>query len=284
MSIHSLPGQPRPEPYELRVRAARPRLRPYVLGWAGFRTPATAGQPTRMLPLNAATLIVDFTGAGAFVTGPRSAATLVPQALWRHGVAVGLTPAGMAALTGTPMSEVAGAAAVPLEDLLGARQSGELAGRLAEQAGWAERFALLERWLATRLRPAGPDDLIMRAWRRLQQPPDARRLQEPPDARTREPGGRVTVEGVAAELGVSRRYLELGFRRAVGLSPKTVARVARFQRAVRALSRPAAALDEAALACGYADQPHLTREVRAMAGMTPGQLFAFVQDTGAAAH
>ncbi|WP_222107492.1 helix-turn-helix transcriptional regulator [[Actinomadura] parvosata] len=122
----------------------------------------------------------------------------------------------------------------------------------------------------------------MRAWRRLQEPPDGQ-LSEP-GRKLREPGGRVTVEGVAAELGVSRRYLELGFRRVVGLSPKTVARVARFQRAVRALSRPAAVLDEAAVACGYADQPHLTREVRAMAGMTPGQLFAFVQDTGTAAH
>ncbi|SPL90723.1 unnamed protein product [[Actinomadura] parvosata subsp. kistnae] len=135
MSIHSLPARPRPEPYEVRVRAARPQLRPYVLGWAGFRTPAVAGQPTRMLPLNAATLIVDFTGAGAFVTGPRSAAALVPQALWRHGVAVGLTPAGMAALTGTPMREVAGAAAVPLEELLGARQAASWPG------GWRSRRA-----------------------------------------------------------------------------------------------------------------------------------------------
>ncbi|UBU10239.1 helix-turn-helix transcriptional regulator [Nonomuraea gerenzanensis] len=307
-SIHSLPEHPRPEPYQSVARASGPRLRPYVLGWAGFRAPAGAEQPTRMLPLNAATLIVDFTAMRAIVTGPRAAATLWPYSLWRHGVAVGLTPAGMSALLGVPMREVAGTA-VPLEDLLGGVRAEELTGRLVETASWAGRFGALERWLAASLAaepvatlalgptaapapalpavpltapaeaPAAPtawsrggagagiaDGLVMYAWWRLQ-----------------EPAGPRTVEALAGELGVSRRYLELGFRRVVGLSPKTVARVARFQRAVRTLSRPSAMLSEA-VACGYADQPHLTREIRAMTAMTPKQLFAFVQDTERLAH
>ncbi|MEV0998168.1 helix-turn-helix transcriptional regulator [Nonomuraea sp. NPDC050202] len=311
MSIHSLPGEPRPEPYRSVAVASGPHLRPYVLGWAGFRAgPGGAEAPTRMLPLNAATLIFDFTGAGPILTGPRSAATLSPRALWRHGVAVGLTPAGVSALLGTPMREVAGAT-VPLADLLGAARAEELAGRLAEPASWAARFGVLERWLvaaAPRTAAADSDGLIMHAWRRLQEP--ARQLREPdghlqkPKARLQEPkgrlqererslqepersrpgsAGRLTIEALAGELGVSRRYLELGFRRVVGLTPKTVARVARFQRAVHALSRPSATLGRA-VACGYADQPHLAREVRAMAGMTPKQLFAFVQDTGRLAH
>jgi AraC-like DNA-binding protein len=33
----------------------------------------------------------------------------------------------------------------------------------------------------------------------------------------------------------------------------------------------------AAVVCGYADQPHFNREFRAMAGITPTQLFAFLQ-------
>ncbi|MFB4271668.1 helix-turn-helix transcriptional regulator [Nonomuraea sp. GTA35] len=254
-----------------------------MLGWAGFRAgPGGAEAPTRMLPLNAATLIIDFAGAGPIVTGPRSAATLSPRALWRHGVAVGLTPAGVSALLGTPMREVAGAT-VPLADLLGAARAEELAGRLAEPASWAARFGVLERWLvaaAPRTAAAGSDGLIMYAWRRLQE--RERSPQEPERSRPG-PAGRLTIEALAGELGVSRRYLELGFRRVVGLTPKTVARVARFQRAVHALSRPSATLGRA-VACGYADQPHLAREVRAMAGMTPKQLFAFVQDTGRLAH
>ncbi|MBB6548543.1 helix-turn-helix transcriptional regulator [Nonomuraea rubra] len=283
MSIHSLPGEPRPGPYRSVAVAPGPHLRPYVLGWAGFRAGPGGTEPrTRMLPLNAATLIVDFAGGDPIVTGPRSAVTLSSRALWRHGVAVGLTPAGMSALLGTPMREVAGTT-VPLADLLGAARAEELTGRLMEPAGWQARFGVLERWLAAAQRPApaaGSDGLVMHAWHRLQQPPAWPRE---PDGRPRGPGGRLTVEALAGELGVSRRYLELGFRRLVGLTPKTVARVARFQRAVHALSHPSATL-AGAVACGYADQPHLTREVRTMAGMTPKQLFAFVQDTARLAH
>ncbi|MGW3345633.1 helix-turn-helix transcriptional regulator [Nonomuraea rubra] len=291
MSIHSLPGEPRPGPYRSVAVASGPRLHPYVLGWAGFRAGPEGTEPrTRMLPLNAATLIVDFAGGDPIVTGPRSAVTLSSRALWRHGVAVGLTPAGMSALLGTPMREVAGTT-VPLADLLGAARAEELTGRLMEPAGWQARFGVLERWLAAALRPAaataGSDGLVMHAWNRLQEPPAW--AQEPaawprePDGRLRGPDGRLTVEALAGQLGVSRRYLELGFRRLVGLTPKTVARVARFQRAVHALSRPSATLS-GAVACGYADQPHLAREVRTMAGMTPKQLFAFVQDTTRLAH
>ncbi|TYB53016.1 helix-turn-helix transcriptional regulator [Nonomuraea sp. PA05] len=267
-AIHSLPACPRPAPLKTVMRASGPDLRPYVLGWAGFRAEAGTEQPTRMLPLNAATLIVDFTGMRATLTGPRSAVTLSPRPLWRHGVALGLTPAGMAALLGTPMREVTGAIA-PLEDLLGAARAGELAGRLAEQASWAGRFGALERWLADGLRARaasrgapGADGLVLHAWWRLQAP-----------------AGPHTIGALAGELGVSRRYLELGFRRVVGLTPKTVARVARFQRAVHALTRPSATLG-GAVACGYADQPHLAREVRAMAELTPKELFALIQDTG----
>ncbi|SEG16540.1 AraC-type DNA-binding protein [Nonomuraea solani] len=258
MAMHSLPAQPGAEPYEMVARLSPPHLRPYVLGWAGFH--ARQGRPSRMLPLNAATLIIDFTGMGPLVTGPRATVTYSADSPWRHGMAAGLTPAGMSALTGTPLREVAGAT-VRLEDLLGARAA-ELTERLMAPASWAERFGLLEERLTAWLRPdAGRDGLIMHAWRRLQAP-----------------AGPPTIGALADELGVSRRYVELGFRRTVGLSPKTVARIARFQRTVDTWRRPSATLGEA-VACGYADQPHLTREVRAMARMTPKELFAFVQYT-----
>ncbi|WP_327589829.1 AraC family transcriptional regulator [Nonomuraea sp. NBC_00507] len=261
MAMHSLPVQQQAQPYQMVTRLSPPHLRPYVLGWAGFRTRAgEPAHPSRMLPLNAATLIIDFTGMGPIVTGPRATATFSAHTPWRHGMAVGLTPAGMSALTGTPLREVAGTT-VQLEDLLGTRAA-ELTGRLIASATWADRFRLLEERLTAWLRPdAGPNDLITHAWWRLQ-----------------EPDGPPTIGALADELGVSRRYVELGFRRVVGLSPKTVARIARFQRTVDTWRRPSATLDEA-VACGYADQPHLSREIRAMAQMTPKQLFAFVQYT-----
>ena len=88
--------------------------------------------------------------------------------------------------------------------------------------------------------------------------------------------GRVRIGRLAEDIGVSRRYLEIGFRRQIGVPPKTVARVARFQHAVDVLSRPSATFG-AAVACGYADQSHFNREFRAMAGITPTQLCAFLQ-------
>lgn len=259
MAIHSLPAQPQAEPYQMITRLSPPHLRPYVLGWAGFRTQAgEPAHPSRMLPLNAATLIIDFTGMVPIVTGPRATATFSVHTPWRHGVAAGLTPAGMSTLTGAPIREVAGTT-VHLQDLLGTRAE-ELTDRLIAAASWAERFSLLEERLTAWLRPdAAPNNMIMHAWWRLQAPT-----------------GPATIGSLAAELGVSRRHVELGFRRVVGLSPKTVARIARFQRTVDMWRRPSATLSQV-LACGYTDQSHLAREIRAMAQMTPKQLFAFVQ-------
>ncbi|HEX5198646.1 MAG TPA: helix-turn-helix domain-containing protein [Actinoplanes sp.] len=76
---------------------------------------------------------------------------------------------------------------------------------------------------------------------------------------------------MAALLGVRRRRLEQEFRQYVGVAPAAVARVARFQRAVGMLAGQAT-LGRVAAECGYADQPHLTREVHAMGGCTPAKL------------
>jgi len=63
------------------------------------------------------------------------------------------------------------------------------------------------------------------------------------------------------------------------LGPKAVARILRFQRALRLLSE-GRALADVAYYCGFADQPHLNREFRALAGGTPREV-TFVQDAAA---
>ncbi len=76
-----------------------------------------------------------------------------------------------------------------------------------------------------------------------------------------------------AELGCSRRYLRDGFVRQVGLPPKTVARLMRFHSVrERIQDEPDPAhprWGEVAHAAGYADQSHLNREFRELAGTTP---------------
>jgi hypothetical protein len=55
----------------------------------------------------------------------------------------------------------------------------------------------------------------------------------------------------------------------VGISPKRLARIIRFQRALRMLQRFAGGGAATALACGYADQPHFIRDFTELAGCPP---------------
>jgi AraC-like DNA-binding protein len=83
------------------------------------------------------------------------------------------------------------------------------------------------------------------------------------------PGTR--VDALGASLGVSERQLRRRFADAVGYGPKTLARVLRFQRFLE-LARSGDDLARLALSAGYADQAHLTRETRRLAGRTPREL------------
>jgi transcriptional regulator GlxA family with amidase domain len=81
------------------------------------------------------------------------------------------------------------------------------------------------------------------------------------------------VPELAAAVGLGERQLRRRFAAAVGYGPKTFARVARFRRALY-LVRAGEPLAAAAAGAGYADQAHMTREVGALAGRTPGALAA----------
>jgi AraC-like DNA-binding protein len=83
------------------------------------------------------------------------------------------------------------------------------------------------------------------------------------------PGAR--VDKLGSVLGVSERQLRRRFADAVGYGPKTLARVLRFQRFL-ALTADGGGLARLALSAGYADQAHLTRETRRLAGRTPLEL------------
>jgi AraC-like DNA-binding protein len=79
------------------------------------------------------------------------------------------------------------------------------------------------------------------------------------------------VAAAADELGVGARQLHRRSLAAFGYGPKTLARVLRFRRAL-ALARGGVPLAATAARSGFADQAHFTREVRQLAGMTPGEL------------
>jgi AraC-like DNA-binding protein len=90
------------------------------------------------------------------------------------------------------------------------------------------------------------------------------------------------LEDPAGPITVGERRLRRRFVQAVGYGPATYLRVARFQRAV-ALSPGAPGLAALAAAAGYADQAHLSRDCRALTGLTPRAYFrgsSTVDETG----
>jgi AraC-like DNA-binding protein len=80
-----------------------------------------------------------------------------------------------------------------------------------------------------------------------------------------------TVAAVAVEVGLSERQLLRRSLSAFGYGPKTLARVLRMERALALVARGVSAADVAASA-GYADQAHLSREVKALAGVPLSRL------------
>ena len=82
--------------------------------------------------------------------------------------------------------------------------------------------------------------------------------------------GLAPLADVAGSAGVSVRHLERLFARGLGFPPKTVARVLRFQHALRRLmSDPAVPLGELAATAGYFDQPHFIRDFWRFTGGVP---------------
>ena len=80
----------------------------------------------------------------------------------------------------------------------------------------------------------------------------------------------LSVRETASTLGISERRLLTIFSEDVGLSPKQWTRVRRFQRALRALHQgDELRWAELAVACGYADQSHFSRDFRSFSGIDP---------------
>jgi AraC-like DNA-binding protein len=90
-----------------------------------------------------------------------------------------------------------------------------------------------------------------------------------------ETGGLGTVSALADGVGLSVRQLERQFREQVGMSPKSLARLTRFEAAQRRIYEGGElSFTRLAHDLGYADQAHFTREFRAFAERSPGGVMA----------
>jgi AraC-like DNA-binding protein len=183
--------------------------------------------------------------------------TSVSRALGQQaGVQVTLSLTSLAAVLGAPVATLANRV-VRLDDMIGAAAI-ELGDALCHAMDDEGRFAVLDAFLARRFAqaPAAEMNLSAAAERLL--------ADHAPSS-----------SAMARELGWSRKQLARRVRGATGFRPDRLRRLARFERFAEALRlRPAEPLAELAVAYGYADQAHLTHEVRAFSGMTPGELRA----------
>ncbi len=81
--------------------------------------------------------------------------------------------------------------------------------------------------------------------------------------------GRAQVEGLFADLGLGGRQIERKFQMMVGLRPKMLARIIRFQKVFRSTSHKPDSWSAVAVACGYYDQAHLIHDFQQFAGQNP---------------
>jgi AraC family transcriptional regulator len=81
----------------------------------------------------------------------------------------------------------------------------------------------------------------------------------------------ISLDDLAAVAGLSRFHFARKFRATIGTAPHAYVLQQRVERARVLLQRTGTPIPEVAASCGFADQPHLTREFKKRVGVTPGR-------------
>jgi AraC-like DNA-binding protein len=242
-----------------------PALEPWVACYWSIRAADAAAVTHRVLPDGCADLIVGVPDhPEPVIVGTMLRALVVPLGGPVDMFGVRFRPGGALPFVGTRLDELTDRR-VALHELWG--PGAEAFGESLAPALMETRAALAERMLAHRLHSR----------------PRRREADEVLTARAvafyRRARGGVGVREVSAALGIGERRLERLFERYVGVGPRTLGRVLRFRRALREIERARVARTPPswpaiAFAAGYADQPHLIREFKALAGLTPARYAA----------
>ncbi|MFE7492608.1 helix-turn-helix domain-containing protein [Kitasatospora sp. NPDC057965] len=242
---------PCPRPLKVMLPSARVAL---LLGWGdpvivhGDRTGGTdrAHRYAMVAGLRTDPLLAGFPGAG-------------------YAIEVEFTPMGAHRCLGLPVHHLTGAVPDP-DDVLGPGWTARTTERLAGASRWEDRWAVLDAALASRMADAPVvAPLAAEAWHLLWSR-----------------HGALSVGELCRFTGRGNRRLQAVFRESVGIPPQSLARVIRFQYALKYPAGQYRSLAELAALCGYHDQAHMNRDFRALSGHTPGRLLALTRDRRAA--
>jgi AraC-like DNA-binding protein len=189
---------------------------------------------------------------GGFVAGIDDRYADTEHDGFQSGLQVNFTPIGARRFFGMPMAELTGRV-FALNDVFDL-EARRFAMRLHEAGDWEARFDLLDRFIAARMARPGTDS----------------RVAEWAFDRIAALGGRIDVAGLARESGYSQKHLITLFRDFVGVPPKLLARIIRFDGVMQRLrSGRAGTWADLAAELGYYDQAHLVRDFRQFTGTTP---------------
>jgi AraC-like DNA-binding protein len=227
----------------------------------------------RRIP-NGAVELVCRVGSAPQLIGPLTGP--VAEVLEPGATVVGMrfVPGAFPAVAGQPASEVAGLV-LDAGELWGrpAAALGEAVGTAASPQG---ALSAVQLHVRERVQLTGepPDPLVSEAVRRLM------------------PWRAAGVTSLSASLYISETQLRRRCRTAIGLAPKALHRILRFQGFLsliqQAIAQGRAPTDDGlallALRAGYADQSHLTRECARLTGVSPRVFLAQTQQACACGH
>ena len=241
----------------LELRLPVPSLRPQVgCFWSMKTTPATR---LRTLPDACTTLTVELREGAppeCFITGPRlTPAERVPAA-GQVFFGVRLLPGVAFLLTGISIHRLTERrtrlAAVLPEDAPRFEES------LAEEQTLEGRIDVLEEFLVQRLAGMNIDSRVERAFRAIE-----------------DSAGQIRMAQLARECRISPRHLHRLVRNWVGLAPKRLARIMRFQAVLKRMeTAPPGGSQRVGVDLGYFDQAHLTNEIMQFVHASPARIVA----------
>lgn len=228
-----------------------PRLADKVDAYWTFMV-ETPSVELRIIPDGRVDLIFDLDTGEAFLAGPNERPFDVRHDRPTRLLGATMSPELASAALETEIGST-GTGWRPLNSSLGPLAQ-HLTSRIEACKGDFARLATLETFLLARVGAADP------------------RVSRAVSEITRS-SGRIGVAALSRSSGASQRNLGRLFDRWVGLPPKTFARIARVQEALRRMSEaPAPNFKTLAAELGFADQAHMSREVKKLTGVQPSQM------------